>query len=186
MRLFAKRQRRYETFCHYHRTLYRQVEALSVTPFAARAVDRGLTGVLASLLRLCGPDWNPNEGAAMVDPNDPRAKAAREAIRVRADEQIRHAEAEALAERVTVRLHEWRAEADKGQRALVYKARGRSDTDVSLLREPGIAVWDEWTVPTSMRNVELAVPLALRPDAIASAEPWEAPERSAPIPEADG
>ena len=34
----------YETFEHYHRTLYRQVEALSVTPFAPRALDRGLTG----------------------------------------------------------------------------------------------------------------------------------------------
>jgi len=36
-----------------------------------------------------------------------------------------------------------------------------------------------------MRNVETAVPLALRPDAIAPAEPWEAPERSAPVPEDD-
>ena len=44
----------YETFCHYHRTLYRQVEAFSVTPFAPRALDRGLTGVLVSLLRLSG------------------------------------------------------------------------------------------------------------------------------------
>ena len=53
----------YETFDHYHRTLYRQVEALSVTPFAPRALDRGLTGVLASLLRLSGPEWNPNRAA---------------------------------------------------------------------------------------------------------------------------
>ncbi|MBK6670719.1 MAG: hypothetical protein IPG46_14005 [Actinobacteria bacterium] len=32
----------YETFDHYHQTYYRQVEALSVTPFARRALDRGL------------------------------------------------------------------------------------------------------------------------------------------------
>lgn len=30
----------YETFEHYHQTYYRQVEALSVTPFARRALDR--------------------------------------------------------------------------------------------------------------------------------------------------
>lgn len=30
----------YETFGHYHATFYRHVEAISVTPFAARALDR--------------------------------------------------------------------------------------------------------------------------------------------------
>ena len=32
----------YEQFEYYHATFYKQVEALSVTPFSARAVDRGL------------------------------------------------------------------------------------------------------------------------------------------------
>ena len=31
----------YETFEHYHQTFYKHVEALSVTPFSARAMDRG-------------------------------------------------------------------------------------------------------------------------------------------------
>ncbi|MGI8410890.1 MAG: hypothetical protein ACR2QA_00015 [Solirubrobacteraceae bacterium] len=48
----------------------------------------------------------------------------------------------------------------------------------------------EWRqdVPTSMRNVETAVPLALRVDGIAPpVDDWEAPERSAPVPsDADG
>jgi hypothetical protein len=79
-------------------------------------------------------------------------------------------------------LHAWRKEADVGQRNLVYQRRGRSDADVSLLQEPGIEGWSIWTVPTSMRNVETAVPLALRPDAIAATEAWESPERSASLP----
>jgi hypothetical protein len=55
---------------------------------------------------------------------------------------------------------------------------------VSLLLEPGIEGWSDWTVPTSMRNVELAVPLALRSTAISPAsDAWEAPEKSAPLPE---
>ncbi len=173
----------YETFCHYHGTLYRQVEALSVTPFAPRALDRGLTGVLASLLRLCGPDWNPKDGAQKVDPTDPRALRARQAIRDRADDQVGPQASDALGERITHLLHAWRKEADVGQRNLVYQRRGRSDADVSLLQEPGMEGWSMWTVPTSMRNVETAVPLALRPDAIAAAEAWESPERSAPVPD---
>lgn len=39
----------YERFEHYHATFYRFVEALSVTPFAPRARDRGLTALLVSL-----------------------------------------------------------------------------------------------------------------------------------------
>ncbi len=172
----------YETFGHYHRTLYRQVEALSVTPFAPRALDRGLTGVLASLLRLAGPEWNSNHGAALVDPADPRAQRAREAICARADGLVDHQALVDLAEKLTVRLDAWKNEADKGQRTLVYGRRGRGGADVPLLRVPGAEGWDEWTVPTSMRNVENAVPLVLRVEGITAVDPWEAPERSAPVP----
>ncbi len=41
----------YETFRNYHETFYRSVEATSVTPFAARALDRGLAGALVALAR---------------------------------------------------------------------------------------------------------------------------------------
>ena len=34
----------YERFRHYHETFYRAVEAASVTPFSARALDRGFAG----------------------------------------------------------------------------------------------------------------------------------------------
>jgi hypothetical protein len=167
----------YETFEHYHRTLYRQVEALSVTPFAPRALDRGLTGVVASLLRLCGPDYNENRGAAFVDPAGAQATHVREAIRERAADSIGPQAADDLADRVVNLVQAWRKEAEVGQRTLVYQRRGRNDTDYSLLQEPGIEGWDLWTVPTSMRNVETAVPLALKPDGIArSREPWALPD----------
>jgi hypothetical protein len=42
----------YERFEHYHETFYKHVEALSVTPFSARALDRGLSGVMVALIRL--------------------------------------------------------------------------------------------------------------------------------------
>src|SRR5262249_42130240 len=58
----------YETFEHYHATFYRHVEALSVTPFSSRALDRGLTALFVSLVRHAGlPGWNPNGGAQSVD-----------------------------------------------------------------------------------------------------------------------
>jgi hypothetical protein len=42
---------RYETFDTWHRSLYRDVEATSVTPFAARAQDKALHAVLVALVR---------------------------------------------------------------------------------------------------------------------------------------
>lgn len=56
----------YESFVEYHSTLYRQVEATSVTPFSARARDRGLHAVLVSLARLMIPELRPNDSAASV------------------------------------------------------------------------------------------------------------------------
>ena len=60
----------YETFEHYHATFYQHVEALSVTPFADRAVDRGLTGVLVALVRELSDDYNGNMRAGSFDRND--------------------------------------------------------------------------------------------------------------------
>ena len=69
----------------------------------------------------------------------------------------------------------------------MYRKRGKSDSDVSLLQEPGIEGWNRWTVPTSMRNVETAVPLKLREHGIsAPAEDWVPPERAAPLPKDGG
>ena len=45
----------YERFRHYHETFYRAVEAGSVTPFAARTLDRGMAGTLVALARHAEP-----------------------------------------------------------------------------------------------------------------------------------
>ena len=53
----------YERFRHYHETFYRSVEVGSVTPFAARALDRGLAGALVGLARHISPELTPPRGA---------------------------------------------------------------------------------------------------------------------------
>ncbi len=52
----------YESFRHYHETFYRAVEAGSVTPFAARALDRGMAGALVALARHAEPSLTPALG----------------------------------------------------------------------------------------------------------------------------
>lgn len=53
----------YERFRHYHETFYRTVEVGSVTPFSARALDRGFAGALVSLARHSPEQLTPALGA---------------------------------------------------------------------------------------------------------------------------
>ena len=52
----------YERFRHYHETFYRSVEVGSVTPFSARALDRGFAGALVGLARHARPELTPPQG----------------------------------------------------------------------------------------------------------------------------
>ncbi|WLQ33981.1 helicase-related protein [Streptomyces castrisilvae] len=57
----------YEDFQGFHSALYREVESTSVTPFSARARDRGLHAVVVALVRLMVPAARPNDAAARVE-----------------------------------------------------------------------------------------------------------------------
>lgn len=54
----------YERFRHYHETFYRSVEATSVTPFSARALDRGFAGAMVALARHAQALLSPAAGVA--------------------------------------------------------------------------------------------------------------------------
>ena len=57
----------YERFRHYHETFYRSVEVASVTPFSARALDRGFSGALVTLARHSQPALTPPRGAEHIE-----------------------------------------------------------------------------------------------------------------------
>ncbi|MFJ5921249.1 helicase-related protein [Kitasatospora sp. NPDC092948] len=57
----------YENFQHFHSALYREVESTSVTPFSARARERGLHAVIVALARLLIPAARGNEDAGRID-----------------------------------------------------------------------------------------------------------------------
>ncbi len=57
----------FESFTNYHRSIYQQVEATGATPFAPRALDRGLHGVLVILLRHLLTGARAETAAGMVD-----------------------------------------------------------------------------------------------------------------------
>jgi hypothetical protein len=152
----------YESCEHYHATFYQHVEALSVTPFAPRAVDRALTGVMASLLRMAGLDLNPNEGAGrLTGSGDVKAKVATAAIASRAWSVSETVSIKDRTEQLAKeRIDKWVYEAQKGGRTLGYKGKKDGET-VGLLKSPGPQPWETFTTPTSMREVESSVSLIL-------------------------
>jgi len=166
----------YETFEHYHATFYKHVEAQSVTPFSPRAMDRGLTGALLSLMRLEYADFSPNEGAAVLDRSDkPEVLEAIDMLVRRAWNVSENRAIEALAEReLKERADEWAKEASVPGRTLAYEKRGeRAATMVPLIKSPGIHAWDNWTVPMSMREVEPGVRLIMNTGLLTDDHGWK-------------
>ncbi|MYB88501.1 MAG: helicase [Proteobacteria bacterium] len=166
----------YETFEHYHATFYKHVEAQSVTPFSPRAMDRGLTGSLLSLMRLENDAFSPNEGAGELGKSD-QAEIT-EAIDVlvkRAWNVSELSTTKSLAEReLKERADEWAKEVSVPGRTLAYEKRGpNAAMTKNLIEAPGIKPWDNWTVPMSMREVEPGVRLIMNTGHITDDHDWK-------------
>lgn len=164
----------YETFEQYHGTFYKHVEAQSVTPFSPRAMDRGLTGTLLSVMRVDNATFNPNPGAGALDrPDRAEAAEARDLVVERAwavsgEDGTRQLAAAELKSR----LDEWSAEANVPGRTLAYEKKGPARaTTVGLLKRPGLQPWDDFTVPMSMREVEPGVRLVMNTARFTGADP---------------
>jgi hypothetical protein len=164
----------YETFEHYHATFYKHVEAQSVTPFAPRALDRGLTGTMVSLLRLRNDDLNPNIGAQNLDDTSrPDIEYVKTTISDRAWKVKDKATKKSAENMIANRADLWVNEATKPGRQLGYETRRRRGEMAALLKKPGTLAWDEFTVPTSMREVEPGVNLIMDVSKLSDPPKWK-------------
>ncbi|MEQ8789462.1 MAG: DISARM system helicase DrmA [Pirellulaceae bacterium] len=169
----------YESFEHYHATFYKHVEAQSVTPFAPRALDRGLTGTMISWLRLAVEEFNANLGAERMDSaSRPEVGETKRVASERAWRVTNQKAAQELSEAmVGERCDEWVKEATRGGRRLGYEAgrkRKKGEDDIAgLLKKPGMQSWDQFTVPMSMREVEPGVRLVMLTDNLPEGPPWK-------------
>jgi hypothetical protein len=166
----------YETFEHYHATFYKHVEAQSVTPFSPRAMDRGLTGSLLSLMRLDNDVFSPNDGASQLEQsNQSEMTEAIDVLVKRAWGVSDLSSTKSLAEQeLKERADEWAKQASIGGRILGYEKRGpEKDMTVALIKAPGIQAWDNWTVPMSMREVEPGVRLIMNTSHITDDHDWK-------------
>jgi len=163
----ARDRSHFESFVNWHRTLYRDVEATSVTPFAPRARDRALHAVLVGATRhLAAGMTSPtlSQSASPFLDTFINAVVARAAVAdpdeaIACGEELRN-----LRDQWELRgtlKHYWNDFAPKSsllvsaERAAAQRATGRM---------PGAA----WPTQNSMRSVEASTPFSLaewlRPD----------------------
>jgi hypothetical protein len=151
----------YENFVPYHQALYRAVEATSATPFAARARDRALHGVLVSLVRLLVDDLAANESAHNATARYDEITQLAEFLEQRAQAITDPEEAEDTKKQLGELLEVW-AEAAEARPDMQYK--NSRDYDDSLLVPSDVALTDEdieystrdvpWPTLQSMRDVD--------------------------------
>jgi len=103
----------FEQFGNFHRSFYRAVEATSVTPWAARAMDRALAAVVVAAARHHDPSLTP-DAAVKEMKNRPATRAAvRDTIVARAPANVVAGGSAALAALIDGLLDAWIATADE-------------------------------------------------------------------------
>jgi hypothetical protein len=161
----------FESFLPYHQSLYREVEATSATPFASRARDRGLHGVLVSMARLLIPEAAGNEDAVNVESFRAQLLEICELIARRA-EQVDPREAQQTRDELEALVSLWEDAADSMHR-LKYKdyqgqLRGAGESlliDASAALATPDSTLDvldgPWPTLTSLRDVDAESVLSL-------------------------
>ncbi len=153
----------YETFSTWHGTLYRDVEASSVTPFAPRAVDKALRAVLVAMVRHLVPAMRGNPVLTRA------LRAEAEAMRAVILQRVRDVdpdEYQAVEARLNVVLDEWETRGgvttywnDFKEKQTLLIAAERVAALQAANRSSGAA----WPAPNSMREVEAGVKFRLEP-----------------------
>jgi Helicase conserved C-terminal domain len=145
---------RYETFTNWHQTLYRDVEPTSVTPFAARALDKALRAVIAALVRHIIPAMGANP---VLGPDRREEVEELAGVFIERARQIDPSEKDEVRRRINVILDEW--EKREGVRYYWNEYRPQetlmmSAERVAARRAANRPELNIWSAPNSMRDVE--------------------------------
>ncbi|MER5770246.1 helicase-related protein [Streptomyces sp. NPDC001985] len=143
----------YENFLHFHSALYREVESTSVTPFSARARDRGLHAVVVALARILIPIARPNEGAGRIDEFREELDTVVKPVLLERVAGIDPDEYRATADAFDEFVDWWADEAE-AQGGLLYEARRGTRTPSLLSSFDDESTDAAWATLWSLRDVD--------------------------------
>jgi hypothetical protein len=135
--------------------LYRHVDAASVTPFGARARDRGLKALFVALARVLDPVLMDNKGAQRFNRSRAVVSEISQVLERRAG-LLDLAEASKVKDEIQNIIDQWEALVDAYDGKLVYVMPFGGDPSLHpLLKSPeDVAPPEAWSTPDSLRNVE--------------------------------
>ncbi|MBN2717055.1 MAG: DISARM system helicase DrmA [Deltaproteobacteria bacterium] len=145
----------YERFISYHSALYKHVEAISVTPFSSRALDRGIQGVFSGINRLTVDGLAREPDAENFNAGSRSTEKIIDEICDRAQRLVGEDNADIVRNRLTTLRDEW---AHLSEDRLLYSwlddLKIPTNNSRVLLRTAGTQNEGEWRTPGSLREVE--------------------------------
>lgn len=156
----------FERFRQFHAAFYRVVEPTSVTPWAARAIDRALAAVVVACVRHLHPDLS-REGDAVEMPDHVKEQEIVDVILSRAPEEAVVGGHLALRSIVEELLATWKriAEDRRGNAEKLYYGHPRNHALLHDPLDPNLPLlgpdFEAFTAGRSMRDVEHASALKI-------------------------
>jgi hypothetical protein len=151
----------YEDFEHYHATFYRRVEALSVTPYSRRALDRGTTATFVAAIRNATEAYSVNAAAHDVDLDGAVVTAVTAQMLARAERAVGQRGSTYFREKIAALKDRWNAQRERSARLGYEQRRQAGQQLVGLLEAAGDGPWTDLTVGRSMRETENEVNVLL-------------------------
>ncbi len=168
----------FEQFRHYHETFYKQVEALSVTPFSPTALDRGIDSLLVSAARVAqavvADGLSPEQQAGRIGSQHDAVAVLINRLKARIlaasqDEDLTKRASDLL----TNRVDRWASRAGYAtelHKTLVYERTGEGDKYLPLIISPenhranvGSQAEAPFVIANSMREVQPEINILVSP-----------------------
>lgn len=150
----------YEDFVQFHKTFYKQVEPLSVTPFAENALDKMLFTLIVAYFRHSTPYTSNNMANALLD-DKVKTELRNNLIQLFQNHQFAQDDLQLITEKIDDILRDWRTKAedledlkyywrDRPKESLIVPIQEKKNDDETL------------TAMQSMRSVEPSAEILIR------------------------
>ncbi|GGS16754.1 helicase-related protein [Streptomyces griseoviridis] len=150
----ARDRSHYENFQHFHSALYREVESTSVTPFSARARERGLHAVVVALARILIPAARNNEDAGKVASYEDTLRGTVKDLLLDRVRAVTPEEADAVSADFDEFVEWWLDEADIHNGLLFEPERGNRTPSLLKAYDDEAEAAEAWPTLWSLRDVD--------------------------------
>jgi len=150
----------FEDFVQFHKTFYKQVEPLSVTPFAENALDKMLFTLILAYFRHTTPHTANNAATALIDDNV-KNELKNNLVQLFQNHQFAQNDIQLITEKIDDILRDWKYKID-AQKDLKYFWKDHPKESLIVPMQEKKNDDDTLTAMQSMRSVEPSAEILIR------------------------